>query len=82
MHSRTLQAHTWILFSQQAIENFAMTVKTTAQMLQKFGTDLAETELPNDVQCTKDLLTAHTDKHSNLKVSEYIEYNATYCQQH
>lgn len=45
-----------------------MTVKTTAQMLQKFGTDLAETELPNDVQCTKDLLTVHTDKHTNLKV--------------
>lgn len=46
-----------------------MTVKTTAQMLQKFGTDLAETELPNDVQCTKDLLTEHTDKHNNLKVT-------------
>uniref|UniRef100_A0A0F8AFV0 Putative guanine nucleotide exchange factor MCF2L2 n=1 Tax=Larimichthys crocea TaxID=215358 RepID=A0A0F8AFV0_LARCR len=54
-------------FKMKAIENFAMTVKTTAQMLQKFGTDLAETELPNDVQCTKDLLTAHTDKHNNLK---------------
>lgn len=53
----------------QAIENFAVTVKTTAQMLQKFGTDLAETELPNDIQCTKDLLVAHTDKHNNLKVS-------------
>lgn len=57
-------------FPPQAIENFAMTVKTTAQMLQKFGTDLAETELPNDVQCTKDLLTAHTDKHDNLKVTK------------
>lgn len=52
----------------QAIENFAVTVKSTAQMLQKFGTDLAETELPNDVQCTKDLLSAHTDKHDKLKV--------------
>ena len=51
-----------------------MTVKTTAQMLQKFGTDLAETELPNDVQCTKDLLTAHTDKHNNLKVSPYVRH--------
>lgn len=38
-------------------------------MLQKFGTDLAETELPNDIQCTKDLLVAHTDKHTTLKVS-------------
>lgn len=46
-----------------------MTVKTTARMLQKFGSDLAETELPNDVQCTKDLLTEHTDKHNILKVA-------------
>lgn len=53
----------------QAIENFAMTVKTTAQMLQTFGTDLAETELPNDVQCTEELLSAHTDHHSKLKVN-------------
>ncbi|XP_041790503.1 guanine nucleotide exchange factor DBS isoform X1 [Chelmon rostratus] len=59
--------HSQWIHHRTAIENFAMTVKTTAQMLQKFGTDLAETELPNDVQCTKDLLTAHTDKHDNLK---------------
>lgn len=56
-------------FLSQAIENFAVTVKTTAQMLQKFGTDLAETELPNDIQCTKDLLLSHTDKQHTLKVS-------------
>lgn len=54
--------------SPQAIENFAVTVKTTAQLLQMFGTDLAETELPNDIQCTKDLLVTHTVKHNNLKV--------------
>ncbi|XP_074492969.1 guanine nucleotide exchange factor DBS isoform X11 [Sebastes fasciatus] len=59
--------HSQWIHHRTAIENFAMTVKTTAQMLQTFGTDLAETELPNDVQCTKDLLTAHTDKHNNLK---------------
>ncbi|KAF3691351.1 Guanine nucleotide exchange factor DBS DBL's big sister MCF2-transforming sequence-like protein [Channa argus] len=59
--------HSQWIHHRTAIENFAMTVKTTAQMLQKFGTDLAETELPNDVQCTKDLLTVHTDKHNNLK---------------
>ncbi|KAM7012950.1 guanine nucleotide exchange factor DBS isoform 4-T7 [Tautogolabrus adspersus] len=59
--------HSQWIHHRTAIENFAMTVKSTAQMLQKFGTDLAETELPNDVQCTKDLLTAHTDKHNNLK---------------
>ncbi|XP_074525297.1 guanine nucleotide exchange factor DBS isoform X2 [Halichoeres trimaculatus] len=59
--------HSQWIHHRTAIENFAMTVKTTAQMLQKFGTDLAETELPNDVQCTKDLLTTHTDKHNSLK---------------
>ncbi|XP_028299237.1 guanine nucleotide exchange factor DBS isoform X3 [Gouania willdenowi] len=59
--------HSQWIHHRTAIENFALTVKTTAQMLQKFGTDLAETELPNDVQCTKDLLTAHTDKHDSLK---------------
>uniref|UniRef100_A0AAQ4Q9M2 MCF.2 cell line derived transforming sequence-like 2 n=1 Tax=Gasterosteus aculeatus aculeatus TaxID=481459 RepID=A0AAQ4Q9M2_GASAC len=59
--------HSQWIHHRTAIENFAMTVKTTAQMLEKFGTDLAETELPNDVQCTKDLLTAHTDKHGQLK---------------
>ncbi|KAI5614707.1 guanine nucleotide exchange factor DBS isoform X4 [Silurus asotus] len=59
--------HSQWIHHRTAIENFAVTVKTTAQMLQKFGTDLAETELPNDVQCTKDLLTAHTDKHDKLQ---------------
>ncbi|XP_044055547.1 guanine nucleotide exchange factor DBS isoform X3 [Siniperca chuatsi] len=59
--------HSQWIHHRTAIENFAMTVKTTAQMLQKFGTDLAETQLPNDVQYTKDLLTAHTNKHNNLK---------------
>uniref|UniRef100_A0A5F8GKU7 MCF.2 cell line derived transforming sequence-like 2 n=1 Tax=Monodelphis domestica TaxID=13616 RepID=A0A5F8GKU7_MONDO len=56
----------WI-HHRTAIENFAVTVKTTAQMLQTFGTDLAETELPNDVQCTEQLLQAHTERHSELK---------------
>uniref|UniRef100_A0A8B9QG28 MCF.2 cell line derived transforming sequence-like 2 n=1 Tax=Apteryx owenii TaxID=8824 RepID=A0A8B9QG28_APTOW len=51
--------HSQWIHHRTAIENFAMTVKTTAQMLQTFGTDLAETELPNDVQCTEELLSAH-----------------------
>ncbi|KAJ8374288.1 hypothetical protein SKAU_G00048680 [Synaphobranchus kaupii] len=59
--------HSQWIHHRTAIENFAVTVKTTAQMLQRFGTDLAETELPNDVQCTKDLLGAHTQKHHKLK---------------
>ncbi|NWI80390.1 MCF2L factor, partial [Dryoscopus gambensis] len=59
--------HSQWIHHRTAIENFAMTVKTTAQMLQSFGTDLAETELPNDVQCTEELLSSHTDHHSKLK---------------
>ncbi|XP_050978378.1 LOW QUALITY PROTEIN: guanine nucleotide exchange factor DBS [Labeo rohita] len=59
--------HSQWIHHRTAIENFALTVKSTAQMLQQFGTDLAETELPNDVQCTKDLLISHTEKHDKLK---------------
>ncbi|XP_037837071.1 guanine nucleotide exchange factor DBS isoform X4 [Kryptolebias marmoratus] len=60
-------SHSQWIHHRTAIENFALTVKSMAQMLQKFGTALAETELPNDVQSTKDLLTVHTEKHNNLK---------------
>ncbi|XP_055363751.1 guanine nucleotide exchange factor DBS isoform X4 [Betta splendens] len=59
--------HSQWIHHRTAIENFAMTVKTTAQMLETFGIDLADTELPNDVQSTKNQLTAHTEKHDNLK---------------
>uniref|UniRef100_A0A8C8G5S4 MCF.2 cell line derived transforming sequence-like 2 n=1 Tax=Oncorhynchus tshawytscha TaxID=74940 RepID=A0A8C8G5S4_ONCTS len=67
--------HSQWIHRRTAIENFAVTVKTTAQMLQKFGIDLAETELPNDVQCTKDLLTTHTEKHDKLKVGLCFSVN-------
>ncbi|XP_076839378.1 guanine nucleotide exchange factor DBS isoform X4 [Brachyhypopomus gauderio] len=50
-----------------AIEGFALMVKTTAQTLQAFGTELAETELPNDVQATSNLLNAHTEKKEKMK---------------
>lgn len=43
-------------------------VKKTAQTLQAFGTELAETELPNDVQATSNLLTTHTEKKDKMKV--------------
>lgn len=43
-------------------------VKKTAQTLQAFGTELAETELPNDVEATSILLSAHTDKKEKMKV--------------
>ncbi|XP_016100795.1 guanine nucleotide exchange factor DBS isoform X4 [Sinocyclocheilus grahami] len=50
-----------------AIEGFALMVKKTAQTLQFFGTELAETELPNDVEATSNLLTVHTDKKDKMK---------------
>lgn len=52
----------------KAIESFALMVKQTAQMLQSFGTELAETELPNDVQSTSSVLCAHMEKKDKAKV--------------
>ncbi|XP_045150971.1 probable guanine nucleotide exchange factor MCF2L2 isoform X1 [Echinops telfairi] len=49
-----------------AIENFAVTIKTMAQMLQMFGTCLAETELPRGLQSTEDLLLAHVRQQTQL----------------
>uniref|UniRef100_A0A3P9L1D6 Guanine nucleotide exchange factor DBS n=1 Tax=Oryzias latipes TaxID=8090 RepID=A0A3P9L1D6_ORYLA len=50
-----------------AIEAFALMVKTIAQTLQAFGTELAETELPNDAEATTNLLQAHTCKKEQMK---------------
>lgn len=43
-------------------------VKKTAQTLQLFGTELAETELPNEIQATSILLSTHTEKKDKMKV--------------
>ncbi|XP_030072097.1 putative guanine nucleotide exchange factor MCF2L2 [Microcaecilia unicolor] len=59
--------HNQWIHHRTAVETFARTVKATAQMLQTFGTKLAETELPNDVQCTQELLSIHTEQHEKLK---------------
>ncbi|XP_075335443.1 guanine nucleotide exchange factor DBS isoform X6 [Odontesthes bonariensis] len=50
-----------------AIEGFALMVKRTAQTLQSFGTELAETELPNEIQATTILLSTHTSKKDKMK---------------
>lgn len=57
------------LFPLQAIESFAVTVKDIAQMLQGFGTELAETELPDKGKAIEHLLECQTDKYRKLKVS-------------
>uniref|UniRef100_A0A8C3M0B7 MCF.2 cell line derived transforming sequence like n=1 Tax=Chrysolophus pictus TaxID=9089 RepID=A0A8C3M0B7_CHRPC len=59
--------HNRWLSRRTAIEGFAQKVKQTAQILQSFGTELAETELPNDVQSTSSLLTTHTEKKDKMK---------------
>ncbi|XP_074550713.1 guanine nucleotide exchange factor DBS-like isoform X1 [Halichoeres trimaculatus] len=50
-----------------AIEGFALMVKKTAQTLQCFGTELAETELPNEIQATTVLLSTHKSKKDKMK---------------
>ncbi|XP_036400831.1 guanine nucleotide exchange factor DBS-like isoform X3 [Megalops cyprinoides] len=58
-----------------AIEGFALMVKKTAQTLQSFGTELAETELPNDVQATTNLLGIHMEKRDKMKEDLRIALN-------
>ncbi|XP_031427553.1 proto-oncogene DBL isoform X2 [Clupea harengus] len=50
-----------------AIETFAVTVKEIAQLLQAFGTELAEIKLPDEANAIEYLLTAHTDKYRQMK---------------
>lgn len=54
--------------SLQAIENFALTVKEMAQMLQSFGTELAEMELPGDIPSIEEILALRAEKYHMLKV--------------
>uniref|UniRef100_A0A8C6KFG9 MCF.2 cell line derived transforming sequence n=1 Tax=Nothobranchius furzeri TaxID=105023 RepID=A0A8C6KFG9_NOTFU len=56
------------LIPLQAIESFAVTVKDIAQMLQGFGTEVAETELPDEGKAIEHLLEIHTEKYRKLKV--------------
>uniref|UniRef100_A0A3Q1MYY7 MCF.2 cell line derived transforming sequence n=1 Tax=Bos taurus TaxID=9913 RepID=A0A3Q1MYY7_BOVIN len=56
----------WITF-RNAIENFALTVKDTAQMLQSFGTELAETELPGDIPAMEEILAIRAERYHLLK---------------
>uniref|UniRef100_A0A8C9T9N8 MCF.2 cell line derived transforming sequence n=1 Tax=Scleropages formosus TaxID=113540 RepID=A0A8C9T9N8_SCLFO len=56
----------WIVL-RTAIESFAVTVKEIAQMLQAFGTELAETELTDEANAIDYLLRSHTDKYRQLK---------------
>ncbi|XP_004464670.2 probable guanine nucleotide exchange factor MCF2L2 isoform X4 [Dasypus novemcinctus] len=59
--------HSQWINHRTAIENFALTVKTTAQMLQTFGDCLAKTEMPRCVQSTEDLLMFHRRQQDKLQ---------------
>ncbi|XP_044627078.2 probable guanine nucleotide exchange factor MCF2L2 isoform X2 [Equus asinus] len=59
--------HSQWMNHRTAIENFALTLKTTAQMLQTFGDCLAMTELPRDVPSTEDLLMSHSRQRDRLQ---------------
>ncbi|XP_021008672.1 proto-oncogene DBL isoform X2 [Mus caroli] len=56
----------WIIF-RNAIEKFAVTVKEMAQMLQSFGTELAETELPQDILSIEEILAGRAERYHLLK---------------
>ncbi|XP_015842872.1 proto-oncogene DBL isoform X2 [Peromyscus maniculatus bairdii] len=56
----------WIIF-RNAIEKFAVTVKEMAQMLQSFGTELAETELPDDIPSIEEILAVRAERYHVLK---------------
>ncbi|XP_067594276.1 probable guanine nucleotide exchange factor MCF2L2 isoform X3 [Pseudorca crassidens] len=64
----TLEYHhsQWINH-RTAIENFALALKSTAQMLQTFGACLAATELPRSMSSSEDLLMSHTRQQGKLQ---------------
>lgn len=47
-------------------------VKDVAQLLQVFGTELAETELPEEPNAIEYLLRSHTDKYRQMKVHTFL----------
>ncbi len=53
----------------QAIETFAVTVKEIAQLLQGFGSELSETELPDEANAIEFLLHSHTHRYRQMKVA-------------
>ncbi|XP_070812626.1 LOW QUALITY PROTEIN: proto-oncogene DBL [Pituophis catenifer annectens] len=56
----------WVIF-RTAIESFALMVKETAQMLQSFGIELAETQLPDETYSIERILALRTEKYYQLK---------------
>uniref|UniRef100_A0A665U7V5 MCF.2 cell line derived transforming sequence b n=1 Tax=Echeneis naucrates TaxID=173247 RepID=A0A665U7V5_ECHNA len=57
----------WIVL-RTSIETFAVTVKEIAQLLQGFGSELSETELPDEANAIEFLLHSHTHRYRQMKV--------------
>ncbi|XP_019952588.1 proto-oncogene DBL isoform X1 [Paralichthys olivaceus] len=56
----------WIVL-RTSIETFAVTVKEIAQLLQGFGSELSETELPDEANAIEFLLNSHTHRYRQMK---------------
>ncbi|XP_076017440.1 proto-oncogene DBL [Genypterus blacodes] len=56
----------WIVL-RTAIETFAVTVKEIAQLLQSFGSELSESELPDEAGAIDFLLHSHTQRYRQMK---------------
>ncbi|KAM6970632.1 proto-oncogene DBL [Aplochiton taeniatus] len=56
----------WIVL-RNSIESFAVTVKDIAQLLQGFGSELAETDLPDEGTAIEFLLHSHTHRYRQMK---------------
>nr|XP_057942736.1 proto-oncogene DBL isoform X2 [Doryrhamphus excisus] len=56
----------WIVL-RSAIETFAVTVKEVAQLLQGFGSELSDGELPDEANAIDFLLRSHTQRYRQMK---------------
>ncbi|XP_043996116.1 proto-oncogene DBL isoform X2 [Gambusia affinis] len=56
----------WVLL-RSSIETFAVTVKEIAQLLQGFGSELSETELPDEANAIEFLLHSHSHRYRQMK---------------
>ncbi|CAN9501490.1 unnamed protein product [Ophioblennius macclurei] len=56
----------WLVL-RTSIETFAVTVKEIAQLLQSFGSELSETELPDETSAIEFLLHSHTHRYRQMK---------------
>ncbi|XP_028323257.1 proto-oncogene DBL isoform X2 [Gouania willdenowi] len=56
----------WVVL-RASIETFAVTVKEIAQLLQAFGSELSETELPDEANAIEFLLHSHTHRYRQMK---------------